>query len=225
MTPSLLARVGLRVPAGSAGRQSMKRADPTGHGRRIGYVDVVGQSLPLALQRSTSRRTDLVADGMSPSRPAVSTDVVTVFRHGLAPGERAALLSWAAFSVTFAGVRGLTYSIRVGWGPFRNLSLGGEHLHHYIWGIGMLAGVGGVAVHGEDRTRRHPVVSLIYGAGLALVIDEFALLLDLRDVYWAKEGRVSVDLAIGSIAVTGTALAAQPLLRGLRNRQRLQRAQ
>jgi hypothetical protein len=66
---------------------------------------------------------------------------------------------------------------------------------------------------------------LIYGAGLALVIDEFALLLDLRDVYWAKEGRVSVDLAIGSIAVTGTALAAQPLLRGLRNRRRLQRAQ
>jgi len=48
-----------------------------------------------------------------------------------------------------------------------------------LWGITMLAGVGGVAVHGEDRTRRHPTVALTYGAGLALIVDEFALLLDL----------------------------------------------
>ena len=103
----------------------------------------------------------------------------------------------ASFSTTFAGVRALTYSIRAGRGPFRNLSVGGEHLHHYMWGIGMLAGIGGVAVHGEDRTRRHPAVALVYGAALALIIDEFALLIDLQDVYWAKQGRVSVDLGVG----------------------------
>src|SRR5512135_1834578 len=152
-------------------------------------------------------------------------DVAVVFRRELQPGERAALLSCTSFGTTFAAVRALTHSIRAGRGPFRNLSPGGTHLHHYLWGITMLAGVGGVAVHGEDRRWRHPAVALVYGAGLALIIDEFALLLDLPDVYWAKEGRVSVDLAIGSIAVAGTVLAAQPLLRGLRNRRHLQRAQ
>jgi len=157
---------------------------------------------------------------MSDSRPAVPAAVATVFRHELDSGERAALLSWTAFTATFAAVRGLTYSIRAGRGPFRNLSPGGEHLHHYLWGIAMLAEVGGVAVHGEDRTRRHPAVALTYGAGLALIVDEFALLLDLRDVYWAKEGRVSVDVAIGAIAFTGTVLATQPLVRGFRNRRR-----
>ena len=151
---------------------------------------------------------------------AVLRDVTVVFRRDLQPGERAALLSWASFGTTFAVVRGLTHSIRAGHGPFRNLSPGGTHLHHYLWGITMLAGVGGIAVHGEDRKRRHPTVPLAYGAGLALMIDEFALLLDLRDVYWAKEGRVSVDLAVGAIAATGTVLAAQPLIRGIRNRRR-----
>lgn len=49
----------------------------------------------------------------------------------------------------------------------------------------MLAGVGAVAVHGEERYRAHPVVATTYGSGLALIVDEFALLLDLKDVYWA----------------------------------------
>jgi len=87
-----------------------------------------------------------------------------------------------------------------------------------MWGIGLLAGVGGVAVHGEDRQHRHPVVAVCYGAGLALIVDEFALLLDLRDVYWAKQGRISVDLGVGGSALAGTYLAAQPLLRALRRR-------
>src|SRR5512135_934428 len=147
-------------------------------------------------------------------------DVAVVFRRELQPGERAALLSWTSFGTTFAAVRALTHSIRAGRGPFRNLSPGGTHLHHYLWGITMLAGVGGIAVHGEDRRRRHPTVPLVYGAGLALIVDEFALLLDLRDVYWAKEGRVSVDLAVGAIAATGIVLAAQPLIRGIRARRR-----
>ena len=128
------------------------------------------------------------------------------------------MLSWLAFTVTFGAVRGITYSIRSGRGPFRNLSVGGEHLHHYMWGIGLLSGVGGVAVHGEDSRRRHPAVAISYGTGLALIVDEFALLLDLRDVYWAKQGRISVDLGIIGSALAGTYFAAQPLLRALRRR-------
>jgi hypothetical protein len=132
--------------------------------------------------------------------------------------ERAALASWVSFAATFAAVRAITYSIRAGKGPFRNISAGGEHLHHYLWGIGMLAGVGAVAVHGEERHRSHPAVAMSYGSGLALIVDEFALLLDLRDVYWAKQGRVSVDVGVGGIAAAGSYFAALPVLRALRER-------
>src|SRR5580698_303308 len=142
------------------------------------------------------------------------------YHSELDPGQRAALLSWLAFTGTFAGVRGITYAIRSGKGPFGNLSVGGEHLHHYMWGIGILAGVGAVAVGGEEHHRRHPVVAVSYGSGLALIVDEFALLLDLKDVYWAKQGRSSVDLGIGGIALAGSYFAALPLLRAVRASRR-----
>ena len=152
-----------------------------------------------------------MTDGVS----SLGSDLRTAYHEELDPGGRSAVLSWLSFTGTFALVRGITYSIRAGRGPFRNLSAGGEHLHHYLWGIGLLAGIGGVAVHGEDRHRRHPFVAVGYGAGLALIVDEFALLLDLEDVYWARQGRVSVDLAVAGIATAGSYFAALPVLRAL----------
>ena len=142
-----------------------------------------------------------------------------VLSEDLDQSERAALASWLSFTTTFGGVRAITYSIRAGKGPFRNISAGGEHLHHYLWGIAMLAGVGAVAVHGEERYRSHPAVAVSYGSGLALIVDEFALLLDLRDVYWAKQGRISVDIGIGAIALTGSYFAMLPVAQALRRRR------
>jgi hypothetical protein len=138
-----------------------------------------------------------------------------VLREDLDSCQRSTLASWLAFTTTFGTVRGITYSIRAGRSPFRNLSTGGEHLHHYLWGIGLLAGVGAVAVRGNEKQRAHPGVSISYGVGMALVIDEFALLLDLKDVYWAREGRISVDLGVGGIAAVGSYFAALPLARAL----------
>jgi hypothetical protein len=46
--------------------------------------------------------------------------------------------------------------MRAGKGPFRNISLGGEHLHRYMRGIGLLSGAGAVAIRGAERLRRHP---------------------------------------------------------------------
>jgi hypothetical protein len=89
-----------------------------------------------------------------------------------------------------------------------------------MWGIAELAGVGAIAVRGADRHRRHPAVAVCYGSGLALIVDEFALLLDLKDVYWAKQGRISIDLAVGGSAVTGSLLAAQPVLQSVRRKRR-----
>ena len=144
-------------------------------------------------------------------------EVAQAYREEMGPGERAALWSWLGFTTTFAAVRAITYSIRASRGPFRNLSVGGSHLHHYMWGIAMVSGA--VAVRGDERTRRHPAVAVTYGAGLALIVDEFALLLDLQDVYWAKQGRVSVDLGVGIAAAGGTTFSAGPVIRRLaRNR-------
>ncbi len=151
-------------------------------------------------------------------------DLRAAYYEELDPGRRGALLSWLAFTGTFAVVRGVTYSIRAGRGPFRNLSLGGEHLHHYLWGIGLLTGVGAVAVRGEDKHRRHPLVAIAYGTGLALIVDEFALLLDLKDVYWAKQGRISVDLGIGGSALAGSVLAARPVLQAVARKRGAVRA-
>ena len=154
------------------------------------------------------------------NRSLSSDDVRRAFREELGPGQRSALISWLAFTGTFAGLRAVTYSIRDGKGPFRNISVGGEHLHHYMWGIGLLSGVGAVAVHGDEEHRRHPGVAVTYGSGLALIVDEFALLLDLKDVYWAKQGRISIDLGIGGIALAGSYFAALPVLRRLRRELR-----
>jgi len=154
------------------------------------------------------------------NRSLSSDDVRRAFREELGPGQRSALISWLAFTGTFAGLRAVTYSIRDGKGPFRNISVGGEHLHHYMRGIALLSGVGAVAVRGDEEHRRHPGVAVTYGSGLALIVDEFALLLDLKDVYWAKQGRISIDLGIGGIALAGSYFAALPVLRRLRRELR-----
>jgi hypothetical protein len=153
-------------------------------------------------------------------RQRLPQSVRRAYYSELDPSQRSALLSWLAFTGTFAGVRGVTLSIRAGRGPFRNLSVGGEHLHHYMWGIGLLAGVGAVAVRGEERHRRHPALAVSYGGGLALIVDEFALLLDLKDVYWASQGRVSVDIGVGGIAAAGSYFAALPVLRKVHHDRR-----
>jgi hypothetical protein len=147
--------------------------------------------------------------------PPPPAAVRRAYREELSPGQRTALLSWLAFTTSFTGLRAVTYSIRLGKGPFRNISLGGEHLHHYMWGIALLAGVGAVAVRGDEEHLRHPAVAISYGTGLALIVDEFALLLDLKDVYWARQGRISIDIGIGVIALAGSYFAALPMLRRL----------
>ncbi|MDH6115131.1 hypothetical protein P3T36_004050 [Kitasatospora sp. MAP12-15] len=130
-------------------------------------------------------------------------------RH-LSPTKRSLLVTWVAFGTTFGTARLITHGIRGGWLPWGNISAGGRHLHHYNIGIAALVGVGLVAVRGDQRAVRHPGVAAAYGAGTALIADEFALLLDLQDVYWAKQGRVSVDVSLGVLSALGAYLTAAP---------------
>ncbi|MET8954129.1 hypothetical protein [Streptomyces sp. NPDC004533] len=133
----------------------------------------------------------------------------TADRH-LTPVQRSLLITWVSFGVTFASVRVITHGIRGGWLPWGNISAGGEHLHHYNIGIVTLAGLGLVAVRGDERAVGHPAVAAAYGCGTALICDEFALLLDLQDVYWAKQGRISVDVSLGVLSALGVYLTARP---------------
>ncbi|PRZ41563.1 hypothetical protein CLV47_109110 [Antricoccus suffuscus] len=151
----------------------------------------------------------------TPLHPSALRRIAAAYREDMGRRERSILVSWAGFTGSFAAVRAITHAIHAGKGPFKNLSVGGEHLHHYMWGIASLAGVGALEVAGKEQRRHHPMVALAYGFGLALIVDEFALLLDLKDVYWAKQGRISVDLGIATVALGGTAFAATPLWRRL----------
>ena len=125
--------------------------------------------------------------------------------------RRLAMFSWAGFTATFAAVRAITFAVRRGKAP--DLETGGVHVHHYLWGIALLAAVGGVAVHGTDELRVNPAIAAAYGAGGALVIDELALLIHFKDVYWSRPGRVSVLLAVALIGGVGLSIAIVPSLR------------
>ena len=129
----------------------------------------------------------------------------------LDPGKQSVVIAWSSFTATFVGVRALTHWIRDGHGPSGGgMSVGGQHFHHYNIGIGLLAGIGAIALRGEEKHRRHPMTAFAYGSALALVVDELALLLDLKDVYWARDGRKSVDAGIVVIASGATFAAGLP---------------
>jgi len=139
--------------------------------------------------------------------------MVAAYKQEVGPGEQSLLIAWAGFAVTFGVTRAVTHLLRRMSGG-GGMSAGGRHLHHYNLGIALLGGVGGVALQGAEKHRRHPVTAAAYGAGAALIVDEFALLFDLQDVYWAKDGRRSVDAAVALIAGGGTYLVSIPFWHG-----------
>jgi hypothetical protein len=116
----------------------------------------------------------------------------------------------------FALVRLSTAGIRSGWWPAGNVRVGGRHIHHFVPGILLAFGSGAVALLTESH-RLETSLALPFGAGIGLTFDEAALLLDLRDVYWTREGILSVQVSL-ALATTlgGTILALRMLRRGER---------
>ncbi|MEV1027072.1 hypothetical protein [Streptomyces sp. NPDC050264] len=131
---------------------------------------------------------------------------------GISPKRRGFVLAWWGFTVTFGGMRLLTWLIHIDVAGVGDMEAGGVHLHHYVWGILMLMVVGAAGLV-ERSARARAWMGLAYGVGLALVIDEAALLISLEDVYWDTEGGLSIAIAIAVIAVAGSVLA---LTRGRR---------
>ncbi len=118
------------------------------------------------------------------------------------------------FVFAFALVRLSTAGIRGGWWPAGNVRVGGRHIHHFVPGILVAFGSGALALLTESQ-RLEQTLAVPFGAGIGLTFDEAALLLDLRDVYWTREGVLSVQLSLGIAATLGgTILALRMLRRG-----------
>jgi hypothetical protein len=112
-------------------------------------------------------------------------------RYFAGAAQQKLLFSSAAYLVTFAAARAFAHAIKNKLGPFRNISAGGTHLHHSFWGIFSLLSIGYVwalGIGGEpERQRTTRVMALVYGAGAALTLDEYALWLKLQDDYKIRD--------------------------------------
>lgn len=115
---------------------------------------------------------------------------------------------FAAMVLAFGFIRLSVRLIRaqVRWWP-GNITPGGLHIHHVVFGVVLML-VGGVASLAvpPDLVPARSVAGAIFGVGAALVLDEFALILHLRDVYWTETGRTSIDAVFVAIALSGLLL-------------------
>jgi len=119
-------------------------------------------------------------------------------------GREPLFLILLAFTLTLAGTRFYTRMARVhGWG---SVHIGGVHVHHLVHGVVLSLVAGGLAVGLGPRELWLAVLAIVFGAGAALVLDEFAMLLHLDDVYWTTEGRLSVDACMAAVAFLGLAV-------------------
>lgn len=137
-----------------------------------------------------------------------ATEVSNLYdRHIVAPGKQSQVLILLSFLITFTVVRLITHAIRAGrfHRVIHNIATpGGTHLHHLVVGILLLLTVGYAGI-GIDPHALGGSLPVLFGIGAALTLDEFALWLRLKDVYWAREGRQSVDAVV--IAATIVALS------------------
>ncbi|MFI1176072.1 hypothetical protein [Streptomyces melanogenes] len=122
-------------------------------------------------------------------------------RNFVEPGKLPMLLALASFVLTFLVTRTITRLIRAGRGPFRNIKPGGMHIHHVVPGV-ILTVVGGFGAVGSGRHGIGACVfAVVFGVGAGLVLDEFALILHLDDVYWTEQGRKSVEVVVLTAAL------------------------
>jgi len=154
-------------------------------------------------------------DGLVEAAPVAARDTVGVAVSGYADAPRSETVLFnllAGFLGSFALVRLSTWGIRDEWWPFRNVSLGGRHIHHFVPGIviGFASGTTALLTDDEALEERLAVST---GIGMGLTFDEAALLLDLRDVYWTRQGLLSVQLSLGATAILSIAILTQRILR------------
>jgi hypothetical protein len=192
----------------------------------LAAVALGGAAVVLAGQfgRMLRRRTREEAEhgeGLVEAAPAAALDTVGVAVVGYEAAPRSETILFnllAGFLGSFALVRLSTWGIRDEWGPFRNVRVRGRHIHHFVPGI-LLGFASGTAALLSTEPETEEWLAIPMGIGIGLTFDEAALLLDLRDVYWTREGLLSVQLSLGATAILSIAILTGRMLRRGERRQ------
>jgi hypothetical protein len=213
---SLLSRARRRGRSRRGGRRFADRATLTLAGLAVASAGtvVVGELVRMARRRQESEQVE--TPGTIASAAELATrDTVKVARKAYqeAPHHETVLFNiLSGFLGAFALMRLSTWGIRQGWWPTRDVILGDRHIHHFVPGIliGFAAGGFGLV---SDSEATQAKLSIIFGAGAGLTFDEAALLLDLRDVYWTREGLLSIQVSLGISAILGASILTLRMLR------------
>jgi len=173
------------------------------------------------LLRRRASQPDAELPGSASAAAAVDTVGVAVEGYQAAPRTETVLFNMlSGFLGSFATVRLGAWGIRDSWWPWGNVRVGDRHIHHFVPGILTAFTAGTVAILTDDE-KLEERLAVPMGAGMGLTFDEAALLLDLRDVYWSREGLLSLQLTFG---ITATLSAAIILMRMLRRGELRQEA-
>jgi hypothetical protein len=127
-------------------------------------------------------------------------------------GRSAALFLILGFVITYAATRIITHRIRNRTatgagesGPVKDVYIGGVHIHHQVWGILLVLLVGLLEFRFQPDSPWLELLAFLFGIGAALALDEFALWLYVKDVYWTEEGKRSIDAVLVAVVI-GVAL-------------------
>jgi hypothetical protein len=192
------------------------KSDKTTAALAAGTLFIAGAVVVAQYGRLLTRRkrSDDVDESIAVSAPAAAVDTLAVAVDGftIAPRNEVVLFNLlSGFLGSFAFVRLATWAIREGRGPFRNVRVGGRHIHHFVPGI-LLAFGSGIAALLVRGGRGDARAAVPMGIGIGLTFDEAALLLDMRDVYWTREGLLSVQISLATAAVLGATILAMRIL-------------
>jgi hypothetical protein len=131
-------------------------------------------------------------------------DIGNAYDRGIqAPGKETHFLVLVAFILSFGFIRTSAHMIRaqVSWWPGNVETKGGTHVHHLVWGILLLLSCGYVGIAVEPDSPWQEIVAVLFGIGMGLTLDEFALWLNLEDVYWSEKGRESIDAVMVAVCL------------------------
>lgn len=119
-------------------------------------------------------------------------------QHIQVPGKETHFLILIAFVISFGFIRTSTHLIRaqVKWWPGNVETKSGTHVHHMFWGILLLISMGYIGIATSIPNPWFELVAVAFGVGMGLTMDEFALWLNLEDVYWKQKGRESIRAVV-----------------------------
>src|SRR3954466_3507936 len=175
---------------------------------------ITGELLRLARRRRASKETE-TPETLAEAAGHATRDTLAVARRGIiAPPPHGTVLFniLEGFLGAFAFARLAPWGIRQSWWPAGNIHVSGRHIHHFVPGIALSFG-SGIAALTTRNERVEAALAIPFGVGMGLTMDEAALLLDLEDVYWTRQGLLSVQVSLGVTATLAASILGLRMLR------------